>query len=88
MVTTITPDTSAPGSNPGLDASLIGGRGFEPYLYCVQVKVAPVPMLVSSYVMGIHGAGGGQSTDASAWWFRGSGSREFFVWTIFPIAPM
>ena len=31
MVTTVTPDTRTPGSNPGLCASLIGGYEFEPH---------------------------------------------------------
>ena len=32
MAITVTLNTSAPGSNPGLGASLIGGHGFKPHL--------------------------------------------------------
>ena len=57
VVYTATPHTSAPGSNPGKDAFLIEGRGFEPHFQNVFAHVVPVPMLVLPYVTGMHGAG-------------------------------
>ena len=46
--TTVTPDTSTLGSNPGLDASLIGGRGFEPHTQCESgSRLAFLPHIVS-----------------------------------------
>ena len=56
-----------PGSIPAQDTSLIGGHGFESYHCYAQFEVVPAPMLASSYVMGMHVAGGGQSIDTSAW---------------------
>ena len=63
MVITVIPGTAALGSNSGRAAYLIG-----PMLICALTHVVPVPMLVSPYITGMHGVGGGQSTGDFAGW--------------------
>jgi hypothetical protein len=50
-----------PGSIPGLDASLNGGRGIDPHIHLCGGVYRPGFILVSLYVTRIQGGGGHQS---------------------------
>ena len=70
MVTTVTPVSSALGSNFGRETSVIGDHWFKPCVYCVQVEEAPALVIITSYIMGMRRAGGGQSTSTGASYHR------------------